>query len=72
MSGLARLLAGHTPPGVYHWTSAADVATVQHAAERAGWRFVLLDTWKVEDKSGARSADITLSIDRPSWVPEVK
>jgi len=52
MSGLARLLAGHSAPGVYHWTSAADDDTVQHAVERAQWRFVLLDTWKVEDKSG--------------------
>ena len=51
MSGLARLLAGHTDPGVYHWTSAADARTVEHAAEHAGWRFVTLDTWQVEDKS---------------------
>ena len=51
MSGLARLLAGHTDPGVYHWTSAADARTVEHAAEHAGWRFVALDTWQVEDKS---------------------
>lgn len=52
MSGLARLLAGHTEPGVYHWTSATGAPTIQHAAEHAGWRFVALDTWKVEDKSG--------------------
>ncbi len=51
MSGLARLLAGHTDPGVYHWTSAADARTVEHAAEHAGWRFVALDSWQVEDKS---------------------
>jgi Barstar (barnase inhibitor) len=52
MSGLARLLAGHTPPGVYHWSSAADPDVVAHAAERTGWRFVPLDTWQVEDKDG--------------------
>lgn len=52
MSGLARLLAGHADPGVYHWSSAADATTVEHAAEHAGWRFVSLDTWKVEDKEG--------------------
>lgn len=52
MSGLARLLAGHTEPGVYHWSSATDVPTVQHAVEHAGWRFFALDTWKVEDKAG--------------------
>ena len=50
MSGLARLLAGHTPPGVYHWASAADARVVEHAAERADWRYVGLDTWLVEGK----------------------
>jgi hypothetical protein len=52
MSGLARLLAGHTRPGVFHWTSHADVEDVAHAVDHAGWRFVCLDTWKVEDKLG--------------------
>ncbi len=52
MSGLARLLAGHIDPGVYHWGSAADVPTIERATEHAGWRFVTLDTWKVEDKPG--------------------
>jgi RNAse (barnase) inhibitor barstar len=52
MSGLARLLAGHTPPGVYHWTSATGPPAVEHAAEHAGWRFVILDTWQVDDKDG--------------------
>lgn len=52
MSGLARLLAGHTAPGVYHWGSAADAEIVRHAADRAGWRSIGLDTWQVEDKSG--------------------
>lgn len=50
MSGLARLLAGHTEPGVYHWTSAEKVDDIQRAVEHAGWRCVVLDTWKVEDK----------------------
>jgi barstar (barnase inhibitor) len=52
MSGLARLLAGHTDPGVYHWASAAEPDVVEHAVERAGWRYVGLDTWQVEDKAG--------------------
>ncbi|MEP6666259.1 MAG: barstar family protein [Nocardioidaceae bacterium] len=51
MSGLAKLLAGHTPPGVYHWTTATSLGDVQHTVERAGWRFVCLDTWAVEEKS---------------------
>lgn len=50
MSGLAKVLAGRTPPGVYHWTSAARSGDVRHAAEHAHWSFVLLDTWTVEDK----------------------
>jgi Barstar (barnase inhibitor) len=50
MSGLAALLAGHNPPGLYQWHSAAPAPDVQHAVEHAGWRFVLLDCWSLEDK----------------------
>ena len=50
MSGLAALLAGHTPPGVYRWHSAASVADIQHAVEHAGWNFRLLDGWVIEDQ----------------------
>src|SRR4051812_42353629 len=51
MSGLARLLAGHTGPGVYHWATAADANVVQHAVERAGWRYIGLDTWRGESRA---------------------
>ena len=50
MSGLARVLAGRIPPGVYHWTSAGEASDIRHAAEHANWRFLHLDTWTVEDK----------------------
>jgi hypothetical protein len=50
MSGLAALLAGHTPTDVYQWHSAASVGDVQHAVEKAGWRFAYLDGWTVEDQ----------------------
>lgn len=50
MSGLAALLAGHTPPGVYQWHSAAHVPDVQHAVEHAGWSFRHLDGWTIEDR----------------------
>lgn len=50
MSGLAALLAGHTQPDVYQWRNAANVDDVAHAVEKAGWRFVYLDGWMVEDK----------------------
>lgn len=52
MSGLARLLAGHARPGVYHWTSATDAGAVEHAARLADWHFIGLDTWQVEDRDG--------------------
>ena len=67
MSGLARLLAGHTPPGVYHWKSAADQRDVAHAVEHAGWRFIALDTWGVEDKAGCLEA-CRECFDFPDWV----
>jgi len=51
MSGLAALLAGHNPPDVYQWHSAANVDTVGHAVEHAGWRFCYLDGWTVEDRA---------------------
>jgi RNAse (barnase) inhibitor barstar len=56
MSGLARLLAGRVQPGVYHWTSAADIDDVRHAVDHAHWRFVLLDTWGSDDKAGFMAA----------------
>ncbi len=67
MSGLAALVAGHTPPGVYRWHSAASVADVEHAVEHAGWSFCHLDGWAVEDKESflkatAASLDVTGSL----------
>ncbi len=50
MSGLAALLAGHTPPDVYQWHNAAPAADVQHAVEHAGWVFRYLDGWTTEDQ----------------------
>ncbi len=51
MSGLAALLAGHNPPDLYQWHSAAHVPDVEHAVEHAGWEFVYLDGWTIEDKT---------------------
>lgn len=50
MSGLAALLAGHTRPDLYRWHNAAHVEDVAHAVDHAGWRFLYLDGWTVEDK----------------------
>ena len=49
MSGLAALLAGHNPPDLYQWHSAAHVRDVEHAVDHAGWAFFHLDAWTVED-----------------------
>jgi len=51
MSGLAGLLAGHTPAGVYRWHGAFDVADVRHAVEHAGQRFAHVDGWTAQTKA---------------------
>ena len=66
MSGLAALLAGHTKPDVYQWHNAARVDDVAHAAEKAGWRFVYLDGWMVEDKEGFLKA-MGAALDLPDY-----
>jgi hypothetical protein len=58
MSGLAALLAGKNAPDLYHWHSAAHVPDVQHAVEHAGWQFVYLDGWAVEDKESFLKAAV--------------
>lgn len=45
MSGLAAILAGHEPPGIYQWHGAFDVADVRHTVEHAGWGFAHVDGW---------------------------
>jgi hypothetical protein len=50
VSGLAALLAGHNDADLYQWHSAAHVPDVRHAVEHAGWQFMYLDGWTVEDK----------------------
>jgi Barstar (barnase inhibitor) len=52
MSGLAGVLAGRRPAGVYRWESHARTADVAHAVEHAGWAFVYLDTVRAEDGIG--------------------
>jgi hypothetical protein len=63
MSGLAALLAGHNPPDLYQWHSAAQVADVQHAVEHAGWQFIHLDGWTVEEsESLLKAAGVALGV----------
>ena len=66
MSGLAALLAGHNPPDLYQWHSAAPATDVQHAVEHAGWSFVHLDGWTLEDKESFLKASASaLASDEP-------
>jgi hypothetical protein len=68
MSGLAALLAGHTPPGVYRWHSVASVTDVQHAVELAGWTFCQLDGWAIEDPETFLKATAA-ALELPAPVP---
>src|SRR3954451_21748202 len=56
MSGLAAILEGHNPIDLDPGHSAAHVPDVQHAVEHAGWQFVYLDGWTVEDKESLLKA----------------
>ena len=56
MSGLAAVLAGRVPPGVYRWHAAFDVADVADTVGRAGTRFAHLDGWTVGGKAEVLAA----------------
>ena len=51
MSGLAGILAGHLPPGVYRWHAAVDIDEVTHAVEDAGWMFGYVDGWRARTRA---------------------
>lgn len=54
MSGLAAVLAGRHPAGVFTWHAAFEAADVQHAVETAGWALGHVDGWRagLETKGG--------------------
>ena len=56
MSGLAGLLAGRHPAGVYRWHAAYDAEEVRHTVEHAGWEFGYVDGWRCADKVGVLTA----------------
>ena len=51
MSGLAGLLAGHHPPGIYQWHAAFGPDDVRHTVEHAGARFAYVDGWTHQGRS---------------------
>ena len=50
MSGLARILAGHHPVGVYRWHNHLPEQEIRHAVGHAGWEFGYVDGWTHQDK----------------------
>jgi len=50
VSGLAGLLAGHHPPGIYQWHAAFAPEDVRHTVEHAGARFAYVDGWTHQEE----------------------
>ncbi len=67
MSGLAAVLAGHEPPGIHLWHSAADVADVRHTVEHAGWGFAYVDGWTGADNKAAFLAAVGEALAFPDY-----
>jgi RNAse (barnase) inhibitor barstar len=66
VSGLAGILAGHIPPGVYRWHAAFDPDEVRHAVEHAGWRFGHVDGWVGESERDLHAA-LAAALGFPDW-----
>ena len=66
MSGLAGLLAGHSPTGVYRWHGAFDTADVRHTVEHAGQRFAHVDGWTAQTKAEVLTA-VGQALDFPEY-----
>jgi hypothetical protein len=56
VSGLAALLAGRRPAGLYVWDSATRHSVVAHAAEQVGFRAFLLDGRTATDEDSFLAA----------------
>jgi RNAse (barnase) inhibitor barstar len=67
MSGLAAVLAGHQPPGIYLWHGAFEVDDVRHAVEHAGWTFAYVDGWTAADTKSGFLAAIGEALDFPDY-----
>lgn len=56
MSGLAAVLAGHEPAGVYRWHAAFAVPEVRHTVEQTDHRFGYVDGWVAGTKAEVLAA----------------
>lgn len=66
MSGLAGLLAGHSPAGVHRWVNAADPADLRDAVEHAGFGFGHVDGWVLPDRRAVLAA-LGRTLAFPDW-----
>ncbi|WP_205474664.1 barstar family protein [Nocardioides sp. SYSU D00038] len=66
MSGLAALLAGRRPPGVYRWHASFEPAVVRDAVEAAGARLGHVDGWPLPDRA-AVLAELGVALGFPDW-----
>jgi RNAse (barnase) inhibitor barstar len=66
VSGLAAVLAGREPVGLYAWESGLTEAEVRHAVEHAGWSFAVVDGWTHQDKAALLTA-MAATLAFPGW-----
>lgn len=66
MSGLAGILGGHHPAGVYRWHGAMAEAEVKRTVEHAGWTCGVVDGWTHQDKAGLL-AEVAATLEFPAW-----
>lgn len=66
MSGLAGLLAGRHPAGIYRWQSELSAAEVRAPVEVAGWRFGYVDGWTAPGRAGLLTG-VAATLAFPDW-----
>jgi len=67
MSGLAAILAGHTPPGTYRWHGAFEAVDVRRTVELAGWAFGHVDGWVAGATKAEFLATVGQELDFPDY-----
>jgi RNAse (barnase) inhibitor barstar len=66
MSGLAGLLAGHRPAGLYRWPDTMPEDDVRRVVEHAGWGAGVVDGWTHPGKAGLL-AQVAQALAFPEW-----
>lgn len=66
MSGLAEVLGGRRPVGVYRWESNRPVADVRRTVQHVGWRFGHLEGARIETRLELHDA-LAEALVLPDW-----